>query len=458
MAYVTSRWVTQLSLPVPMPIGLTFTFDWRVMLFATAASLATTFVFGLGPALQCARIEPWPSLKTGGLAAGRSRMQSGLVISQVALSTTLLVTAAVLAHSLAASGAIDRGFSSDRVLMCSIHLPQADYSAAQGIAFHDRVFTRLANIAGVSSASLADNVPLTGNTPLTPVDMFPESPAGMTENSVYTNRISPGYFRTLRIPLLDGRDFTIYDGAAATSVGIVNESLARRFWPGQNAIGHRLRGGDGKWILVIGVARDSKYANLEEAAKPLLYRPLAQQYVPVATVLIQTTGDPVMLASTVRQTVANLDSNLVAYNLNTLNDRINLNLLPNRAAALTAGILGVLALALGAIGTYGIMSFMVQQRRQEIGVRIALGAAPRQVVGLVAGQGMKWTAAGLLIGLVAALGVTRLLRGILYGVSPADPVAFIGISVLLAATAYLACYIPARRASRIDPLSALRQD
>jgi len=281
---------------------------------------------------------------------------------------------------------------------------------------------------------------------------------------VYRNRVTPGHFRTLGIPLVVGRDFDARDRAQAAAVVIVNETLAHRFWPGENPIGKRLREFTDRgapphpWFEVVGVARDSKYATVGEDPKPFMYRPMAQDYTPAGVVMVKTRGNAADALPLLRAAVSDIDPNMALFSVMTLDSATSISLLPVKVAATVAGTLGVLALILGAIGLYGVMSYLVRQRTREIGIRMALGAERGTVVGLVTGHGMRWTGIGLVVGLAASFAVAKLIAGFLYGVGPADPTAFVGIALLLIGTAYVACYIPARRASRIDPLVALREE
>ena len=456
-AFVTARWLSQIYLPVPMPIALTFDFDWRVSLFAAALSLGATLLFGLGPALQAVKAEVVSALKEGGSGAAASggRMRFALVVAQVAMSSALLVTAVTLVRTLTAPQASARGFNTDHVLMAQLNLPSGDYTPAQALAFYQKLQQELERTAGVLAVSLADNIPASNIKPIAYADL--QSDANGSQR-VFSMAISPGHFRTIEVPLLAGRDFNPRDDSGSAAVAIVNQTLAQRFWPGESPIGKHLQAASGAPVEVIGLARDCKYESLQEAPKSFLYRPLAQQYAGTVALLVKTAGEPLAASSLLRSRIAELDANLLAYNLNTLEDRVGLNLLAERAAAAVSGILGSLALALGAIGTYGIMAFLVQQRRREIGIRMALGAQPGDVLRLITRQAMQWTLVGLALGSSAALGLVRLLRRLLYGISPHDPVAFLSVAILLAATAYLACYFPARRASRIDPLDALRHE
>ena len=464
LAFATARLLSQIYLPVPMPIALSLQFDWRVITFAAGATLASTLLFALAPALQTVKTDVVSSLKSGGgeASADGARSRFGLVALQIGMSAVMLVTTATLIRSLSVMKAVDRGFSTDHVLMATFNLATTDYTPEQSQIFLRRMLDGLGGRDWAESATFADNVPLTNNSFLVPVAM--EKQAGLDPKTreksppVYVNRVSPGHFRTLEIPFVEGRDFIARDDASSTSVGIANQTLANRFWPGESAIGKRLFGADGAVVEIVGIAHDSKYEAVDEAPKALLYRPLAQALTPVVTLLIRTRGNPAAAAPLVRQEVAEIDPNVVVYNLNTLEDRVGLNLLPNRAAAIVAGILGMLALALGTIGIYGTMAVLVQQRRREIAIRMAIGGARNNVVRLILGQGMRWAALGIAFGLIAAVFVTRLLHGILSGVSAADPVSFAAVALLLAGTACLACFVPARRASGIEPLIALREE
>ena len=277
---------------------------------------------------------------------------------------------------------------------------------------------------------------------------------------IYTNAVGPGHFRTLRIAMVEGRDFTFVDGDAAPGVAIVNETLARRFWPGRSPVGQRLRpiesGGNADSLEVVGVVRDSKYLTIGEAERPFLFRPLAQAYTPRLNVLLRMRGEPGAGLSTLKQEVRALDPGLAVFGVASLADATAISLLPARIAGNLLGALGLVALALAALGIYGVLSFLVRARTREIGVRVALGATPMAVTMLVVRQAMTWTVTGAAIGTALALVATRLLAGFLYGINATDPLTFGAVLGLLTVIACLAALIPALRASRIDPLRALR--
>jgi predicted permease len=369
------------------------------------------------------------------------------VVTQVALSTALLSTAGLLVRSLVAPP--DRGFDTDGVLIVTVRLHGADGG------FFEEILERLEEAQGVASAAAAESIDLYNSGPLAPADVRSETaPEGET---VYTNRVSGGFFRTLGISLLAGRDFEARDDADSPAIGIVNETLARRFWPGGNAIGKRLLLTEGTAIEVVGLAPDIRQESVEGApAPPLLFLPMTQRPVATATFLVKTPLGPKAAAALIQERVSAIEPNLVVYNLQTLEERVGLGLLANRALAWASGVLGLLGLALGAVGTYGIVSFVVEQRRREIGIRIALGATPSRVVGMTTRLGMLWTGTGIVLGAVASLVVARLLQAYLNGIDGIDTIPLAAAAFLLAATGYAACLVPARRASRIDPMAALR--
>jgi predicted permease len=274
---------------------------------------------------------------------------------------------------------------------------------------------------------------------------------------VYYNAVGPGHFKTLAIPLVDGRDFTTSDTETAGSVVIVNETLARRFWPGQRAIGQRLRQGDGSDPMeVIGVARDSKYVSVGEDPRPFLYRPFAQAYAPQVTLLVRAAGAPASVLPAIVQAVRELDAGVPVFNVATMDDATSVSLLPAKIAGRVLTALGVLALALSALGTYGVLSFLVRSRSRELAIRLAIGATPRDIGALVVRQALAWMGTGTLIGLGLALLVTRFLAAFLYGINPMDLLTFVSVPVLIALVAGVAAFIPARRAGRQDPLVTLR--
>jgi predicted permease len=449
LAHLTARLLTQIYLPVPMPFALTFNLDWRVVVFVFGVVFLATVLCGIMPAMQSLRADVVHALK--GTGTNGSRVRSGLIITQVTLSSALLVTAAGLAHSLLMQPAQARGFIADGVVMATINISGPAYTPQRRVAFLTTLLKQFEQDPAIAAATIVDTIPLTNNNPMSLLEVQ----SGGRIQPVYTSRIARGFFATLGIPLITGRDFTANDTLTSPAAGIVNEALALRFWPGAKALGQYLKTVDGSVIEVIGVAQNSKYESIDEAEKAVLYRPATQEVV-APTFLIKAKGEPSAILPLIRTRLANTDPELVPYNLMTLNERLGLSMLINRAAATLAGSMGLLVLALGAIGIFGTMSLLVQERRREIGIRMALGASSRQVKSSVTRQGMRWTATGLLLGLLGGLGALQWLSGVVYGVTAADPGAVIIPIVVLGTSAWAACYFPARRAARHDSLTLLR--
>lgn len=453
------------AIPSPVPLALTFGVDWRLMSLAIGLAVLATLACGLVPALQSSKPDILPALKESAVVAAprQSRLRAVFMTAQVAMSALLLVLAALLVRGLMSAHTVDRGFVTDGVLVASVDLGSAGYSAGRGLEFFEQLQTRLEQTPGIAAASIVEIVPLMLSNSADEMTKETTSTAATAADTrlVYRNTVSPGHFLTLAIPLVAGRDFDARDRAGALEVVIINETLARRFWPNENPVGKRMRqrtGLDsfGPWLEVIGVARDSKYATAGEDPKLFMYQPVAQAYTSAANILVKSRSSSIEARPALRATVAGLDPNLPIFGVMTLDEATSVSFLPVKVAASLTAALGGLALVLGTIGLYGVMSYIVRQRTRELGIRIALGARAGAVVRLITRQGMRWTAIGLALGLGAAFGVAKLIAGFLYGIGPADPVAFGVITLVLTGTAFVACYLPARRASRIDPLTALR--
>jgi putative ABC transport system permease protein len=456
IAYWIGTALGTLPIPTPVPVVLDFVIDWHVVVFAIAISLGTTLLFGLAPALRSVKSDIAPHLKDGAMPAGlnRSRLRAAFIVGQLGISTLLLVIAALLVRSLTSHETTNRGFVSDNVLKVSMNLVNAGYTKERGIDFYERLLPQIESAPGIISANVAEIVPLTASSS---GSRFSD---GETSIEISTNAISRSHFRTLGIPLLAGRDFTDADREGSAQVCIINQRLAHRLWPGQNPLGKRLRDGPSMpWIEVVGVAGDSKYVGLGEFPKLFLYRPLGQRYPRgQASLLIRTKADPMLALPAVRSALQDLDPSIPIFGISTLNDATQISLLPMKIASGFAGVLGIVALLLGTAGIYSVVSYLARNRTREIGIRIALGARPSQVMSFVTAEAMRWTAAGLVLGIVAALAITQLIKNLMYGVASADPVALGGIAIILWATAYAACWIPARRATKVDPTVALREE
>jgi predicted permease len=466
IAYWGTRAVAVAQLPAPVPLALTPAIDWRVLAYTTLVAVAATLAFGVAPAIGASRIDLVRALKgIGADGPKHGRLRSAFLVSQVALSVLLLVAAGLFIRSFRHAESLDVGFDGRNVIIASVDLETRGYSESRGLDFVRRLIERLEASPGIVAANALDIVPVTlSNTATymlrdTDADPPPNQPSPTP--LVNGNAIGPGHFRTLQIDLLAGRDFSYADGPGPAGVAIVNETLARRFWPGESALGKRLRplGSTNPVrdsVEVVGVVRDSTYVTVGEDPRPFLYRPLAQVYTPRVTLLVRSTLGTESALATIRAELRALDPGLPLFNANTLADATAISLLPARVAGTLLAVLGALALALAALGIYGVLAYLVRARTREIGVRVAIGAPPRAVAAMVVRQAITWTAVGAAIGVLLALGLTRFLASFLYGIDPLDPLTFAGVLLVLGIVACVASAVPAVRASRLDPLVALR--
>ena len=438
--------------------------DWRVLAFTLGVSVATGIVFGLAPALQASRLDIVMALKsedTPRAGSRRSRLRAVFVTAQVTLSVVLLVGAGLFIRSLQSANTIDPGFRVDRALTIPINLGLLRYKETEGENFYRNLLARVEAQPGVERASLVRFAQLGFS--FAQFQVFAAGRAsGKTDEGISTgfNVVGPNYFKTMETPLLRGRDFTEADRKGAPDVVVLNQTLAATLWPGEEALGKRvsISGPAGPFLEVVGVARDGKYRSLGEAPHPYIYQPLLQSYDPKMTLVVRTTGQPQSVATAMREQIRTLDANLPVADVKTLRDQLDLSLFPSRVAAWTLGGFGVLALLLAAIGIYGVVSYSVAQRTREIGVRMAMGAREKDVLRLVLGEGLFVIAVGLALGLLLAAAATRVIAGLLYGVEATDPLTFAGVPLLLGFVALVASYIPARRATKVDPLVALRYE
>jgi len=438
--------------------------DVRVFAYALVLSLATGVIFGLLPALQSSKPDLVTALKDETIRLGVTRRltpRNLLVVTQIAVSVLLLVMAGLFIRNLRNTQHAEPGFSTDAGLMASFDLGLAGYNDAQGKLFQRQLLERLRASAQVRSASYAETVPLGDGGSTSPLYVEGEAtPDRFDESSlVQHTTVATDYFKTLGIPLVRGRDFNDSDTASSTPVVIVNETLAQRLAPDGNAIGKRFRmDSQGAYLEVVGVARDIKYHQLAEAPLFFGYRPMSQRYRAVLTLHVRTAGDPSSVISQVRSDVKALDPDLPLTDVKTMQEHMRLPLAPAKLFASLSSAFAVLALLLAAIGLYGVMAYVVGSRTREIGIRMALGAQIGGVRKLIIGQGMRLALTGIALGLIVAFAATRVLTSLLYGVSATDPITFIGVAVLLAGVALFACYIPAQRATKVDPLDALRYE
>ena len=467
LAYWTTSLAMAMPLPAPVPVALDLSLDIRVVAYTAIVAVFTTLAFGLAPALTTSRVDLVRALKGIGADTPRhGRLRSAFLIGQVAMSVLLLVVAGLAIRSVRNARGLDVGFDSTGVVTGSLDLETRGYSPESAARFVRTLVARLESAPGIAAAHAVDIVPLTLSNQTTRKlrEGDPRPPQGQAPPTpqIYYNAVGPGHFKTLRIPLLAGRDFNDGDTERAPHVGIVNETMARQFWPGKNPIGQRLLPLDANAapdavIAVVGVVRDSKYVTIGEEPRSFLYLPLAQEHTPRVTLLVRSAGMPAAdVMSTITRELRAVDAGLALFAVSSLDEAISISVLPARIAGGLLGALGLLALLLAALGVYGVLSFLVRARTREIGVRVALGAAPRAVVGLVVRQAMVWTLSGMAIGLALALAASRLLGALLYGISPTDPLTFGVVMLLLGSVAGLAAVIPALRASRLDPLVALR--
>jgi predicted permease len=418
-------------------------------------------VSGILPALRTAALAPVVVLKdeesrvSGGLH--RSRLTSVLVVAQIAFALVLLVAAGLFTRSVQNEQRVNPGFDPDGVLLASYDLAPAGYERADGIAWDRQLLDRVRSLPGVTSAALADFSPLSFT--LHSDDVMPQAYVPRRHESMEIDRaiVSPDYFRTLRTPLVSGREFTDHDDPASRPVAIVNQAFCDRYWPGRDPIGGRVTV-YGRSFTVVGVARDAKYRLLHYVVAPIVFLPLSQRYQDQVTLHVRVTGDPSAFASAVRGAVAALNPDLPVFDVTPLETSMQFGSVFERLAATLAGWFGLLALVLAAVGTFGVIAFSTRQRTHEIGVRVALGARPREITALILRQGLRLTLIGVLIGIASAVALGRWVSSLLYGVAPTDPITFAAVSAVLTLIALAACYIPARRAAHVDPMVALRHE
>src|SRR5215472_17018814 len=436
--------------------------DSNVLLFTLGISLLTGLLFGVAPAFKASVPDLADTLKLGGRGGsfgwGRNKLRSLLVVSEIALSLVALVGAGLFVRSMRDAQKMDPGFESKNLFMLAFDLGALHYEEGRGQQFLRAAVERANATPGVKAAAVASNFPLGGGFART---VFPE---GESESTGYRGTltqlddISIGYFDALRIPLVRGRLFTDADRKETTPVAIISEAMAKKFWPDKDAIGKRFHFfGDTMLREVVGIARDSVVDAIGEVPVPLVYLPVTQDYAPAATLQVQTTGKPEPVIAGVRAQIQSLEPNLAITNVQTIGQIIDQGLWAPEMGAALLTVFGALAMVLAAVGVYGVLAYSVTQQTREIGIRMAMGAERRDVLGLVVGQGLKLAGAGVALGILVALGLTRLtgqLSSLLFGVSAYDPLTYGGVTLILVIVAFLACYIPARRATRVDPLIA----
>jgi predicted permease len=452
------------ELPLPVPIDLDLGLNTTVLLYSVLVSLAAGILFGLAPALQATRPDVAATLRdetAGAGHAGRQRMRNSLVIVQVAMSFMLLVGAGLFLRSFLATQAADPGFGRDPAALLTMAVPANRYSPEEGRVFVRGLFERFGQIPGVEAVGLTSNIHLnTLNSQSIRVNVDGvEPPPDRPGHDIDRAEVDAGFFDASGIRILRGRNFSDIDREDAPRVAIVSEAMARRFWPGQEAVGRTLHHQpDGVDMTVIGVASDAKVNSLGEAPVSFVYLPYSQAYTSFMTVIARTSLSPEWTATQLLAAVRELDPDAWVWEAKTMARHLGIVLLPARLSALLLSVFAVLALTLAAVGLYGIVSYSVSQRTHEMGIRMSLGADAGAVMRMLAGSGLRLVAVGGLIGLALALLLTRALNHMLFGVGAFDLLTFVAVPVLLGGVALLASYVPARRASRIDPVRALRSE
>jgi len=472
LGLILAFWITQALvklMPATIPRVHAIGLDLSVLAFTLALAVLTGLVFGAAPALAASRTDLNSTLKEGGRSAlqgpQHQHLQAALLVGEVALSLVLLVGTGLLVRSFAHILDTDPGFQPEHVLTASLYLPGKQYSEdGQVRSFYRNLIERLGQLPGVKMAGASTDLPLEGgwNHVVTPEDYRTAPGAGL--NVAYHSIIEGNYLQTMGIPLLRGRYFTSQDKLGSTPVLIVSKSLAGRYWPDQDPIGKRLKWGpaasNDPWLTIVGVVSDAKQSALDTATVPHTYEPYGQHEGAPSNlnVAIRAAGDPASLTSALRAAVWGLDRQLAVAQLRTMDQVISESNAPRRFNVSLLAAFAALAVVLAAIGIYGVIAYSVAQRTHEIGIRMALGAEARDVLKMVIVHGLWLALSGVALGAIGALALTGFLSSLLYGVKPTDPLTFVAVSLLLLAVALIAVYIPARRATKVDPMVALRYE
>jgi predicted permease len=465
LGIIAARWMGSISMHTVLPTVFDFRFDWRVFVYALIAALFATALVGITPALRAARGNLTDILRESGRTStgNRQRLRTALVIAQVGSSLMLLIVAGLFVRSLEKAQHSDLGFDPTHLLNVTIDTHEVGYNEDQTLEFRQNLLQRARALPGVKSASLADAVPMGYNNWFTNLNIegYTPPPNGELPAAGY-NRISSGYFATMRIPLLQGRSIQDSDTQKSLRVAVVNQKFVDQFWHGQNPIGRRFSTtSDPKHLIeVVGVAKNSRDDDMFTADEPFFYVPLTQDYNPMATLQLRTFGAPDALAPEVVNLIHSLEPDIPVFDVQPMTvalDTANGFLLFQFAAAV-AGALGLIGLVLAIVGVYGVISYSAGQRTHEIGIRMALGAQPRQILSMILTQGLVIVGIGVAVGIMAAAALAKLVGNFLFGIAPLDPLTYIAASILLALIALLASFLPARRATRVHPMVALRYE
>jgi predicted permease len=453
--------------PKDSPVALDIRLDGTVLLFTALAAIASGILFGIAPAWQMSRLDRYDALKEGGRSGtsglGRQRLRAGLVMGEVALALLLLVGAGLFLRSLAMLQEVSPGFQPDGVITASVTLPRSRYAEpAKQIAFYRAVIDRLSSLPGVTNATAGFPAPFSGNggSASFSIEGRP-SPPGDPGPHGDVSAVTPGYFAALKIPLRSGRVFTDQDVMGTAPVMVIDETLARQYWPDEDPIGKHMRlgGPTVPWSTIIGVVGHAKQSDLAgDTVKGKYYMATFQQSFPITSFIVRTQSDPAVLTAPIRAAVQAVDPSQAVSQIRTMSEMVSESLAPRRFVVTLLGIFAGMALLMAVIGLYGVISYSVTQRTQEIGIRMALGAQRSEILGMVIGQGMRLAGIGAGVGLAASLAISRVLQNQLFHVSPFDPLTFTATALVLIGAALLASYVPARRATRVDPMDALRYE
>jgi len=446
--------------PVDLPLAINGRADGSVFLVALLVSVVTALTFGVLPALRISCMAPVAVLKEEALSVSgglhKSRLSTLLVVTQISLSLLLLICAGLFARSMENARHSDPGFKSDHVMLASFALGPAGYSQAKGVEFCRQLLGRLAELPGVQSATVADFSPFSF-TLHTERYAQPEGYLPRLHESMEMDRarVGPNYLRTLGTALVAGREFTFHDAVGSEPVAMVNEEFVARYWPGDDPLARKIQL-RGRWLRVVGVVRNAKYRLLNYSPAPCIFLPVFQDYDDALTVHVRVAGDPHAFGPTLERSIHQLNSDLPVFQLIPLSTSIRMGSIFQRIGATFAGVLGLLALTLASVGIYGVIAYTTRQRTHEIAIRMAAGAQRGDIFRLVLGRGLVLTLTGLAVGVVASLALTRYLQSVLFGVAPTDPLTYVAVALLLCLVSLVACYIPARRATKVDPMWALR--